>query len=179
MRAAASISARCENACGKFRRWLPFLNRILQQRSRSGQRVYSAGRDGPPFTKKQIRNGISKGIWIRFQVLLSACAAYGMHWPIAGRSTDCRDAPAMSCHTEIPLKNCFFVNRAGGAWDLDAPLAVSRLHAWKETMLLRGCCTDDSCNFHSMSTHQPKASQPFDADARLYTRLRVLSLQQR
>jgi len=113
MRAAASISARCENAWGKFHRWLPFLNRIPQQRSRSGQRVYSAGRDGPPVHEKQIRKGIAKGIWLRFQVLLSACTAYGMHWPIAGWSTDCRDAPAMSCHTEIPFKNTL---RMSGLW---------------------------------------------------------------
>ena len=111
---------------------------------------------------------------MRFQVLLSACTAYGMHWPIAGRSTDCRDAPAMSCHTEVPLKNTSRIVFREPGWRCLGPrgaaCSLAGCTAWKETMLLRGCCTDDSCNFHAMSYASAKASQPFDADARLYTR---------
>ena len=123
----------------------------------------------PRFTKNKFVKVSRKVSGYDSKCCLAHALPTGCTGQSPGGAPTAADAPAMNCHTEIPLKNCFFVNRAGGAWDLDAPLAVSRLHAWKETMLLRGCCTDDSCNFHAMSYASAKASQPFDADARLYT----------
>jgi 2-methylcitrate dehydratase PrpD len=69
----------------------------------------------PRFTKKQIRKGIAKGIWIRFQVLLNACTAYGMHWPIAGWSPLSKETGGSAQATLIgggaaPLSTATLVN---------------------------------------------------------------------